>query len=297
MSNELKYNKWVKYPNGVIYPSDSITVQDNLTPGIYKIGYHPQKSEFFLEPNNFVHDDLIFHESAEYIAIMEEIKSFWNLRNVYEQNSYVHKRGLLLAGAPGTGKTSLINLCLDWFFNEVKGIVVSISSMNQLLTYCNMHKTRIREIEPTTPMICIIEDIDGYVYGGNEAETELLNILDGNNQINNVLYIATTNYPEKLSSRLSRPGRFDVKIEIKFPTKSERELYLRSKLGDISNMSEWLDKTEDMTLATISEIVKQYKIYNKSLDNILETLEGYSKIKSSHQFNKKSSDSIGFNRH
>lgn len=295
MENELKYNKWVKYPNGHILPSDDIVVIDNLDSEIYRCYYSDKMGEYFLIANSFVHDNLIHHESDEYNIIMEEIKSFWNMGDEYKKNKYVHKRGMLLAGAPGTGKTSLINLCLEWYFKEIKGIVISVSNYNELACYSALHKLRIREIEPSRPIICIFEDIDGYVQNGGDGESILLNLLDGNNQIDDVMYICTTNYPERLTDRLSRPGRFDVKVEIKFPTRKEREIYLENKLGSISNIKEWLDETENKTMAFISEMVKQFKIYKNPLPVILDKLDSYAKIaKSSVSFNKEEKV-IGFN--
>jgi len=268
---------------------------DKLDSQIYKINYNDQKGEYFLEGNNFIHDDLIFHESEEYEIIMEEIQSFWNMKDIYEENNYVHKRGIMLAGAPGTGKTSLINLCFDWFFKEIKGLVFIISNGNELFYYSNFHKSRLRQIEPTMPIIVVFEDIDGYISYDQNYESLLLNILDGNNQINNVMYFATTNYPERLTERLSRPGRFDIKVEIKFPTRKEREIYLNKKLGDVNNLNKWLDETENKSFAFISEMVKQYKIYKKPLDIILNRLDDYAKIaKTSTSFNKEEKQ-IGFN--
>lgn len=89
-----------------------------------------------------------------------------------------------------------------------------------------------RVIEPNRPILCIIEDIDGLVED-SYYETALLNILDGIGQMENTIYLGTTNFPEKLKERiLNRPSRFDRRYEIKQPNDELREYYFRKKLTE-----------------------------------------------------------------
>ena len=61
------------------------------------------------------------------------------------------------------------------------------------------------------------------------AESEYLSLLDGENQIGNVVYVATTNYPEKLDKRFTdRPSRFDVVQKISMPNEDGKKiLYIK----------------------------------------------------------------------
>jgi SpoVK/Ycf46/Vps4 family AAA+-type ATPase len=89
-----------------------------------------------------------------------------------------------------------------------------------------------RVIEPERQLLCIIEDIDG-LCDDNYYETELLNILDGIGQMENTIYLATTNYPEKLKERiLNRPSRFDRRYKIEKPDSNIRKFYFEKKLRD-----------------------------------------------------------------
>ena len=67
------------------------------------------------------------------------------------------------------------------------------------------------------------------------GDSELLQWLDGSHQINKVINIATTNYPERLDRRIvSRPRRFDRIIKIEAPAARIRETYLAKKLPDMA---------------------------------------------------------------
>jgi hypothetical protein len=66
-----------------------------------------------------------------------------------------------------------------------------------------------------------------------ENSGPLLNILDGIGQMENTIYLATTNYPEKLKERiLNRPSRFDRRYKIEKPDSNIRKFYFEKKLRD-----------------------------------------------------------------
>ena len=73
--------------------------------------------------------------------------------------------------------------------------------------------------------------------------------MDGELQIDNVLFVATTNYPEKLDRRLvCRPSRFDIIRKVGMPTASAREVYLQTKnkrlCSDSAELADWVKQTE-----------------------------------------------------
>ena len=99
----------------------------------------------------------------------------------------------------------------------------------------------------------------------------------GVKQINNVVYIGTTNYPEKLAERISsRPSRFDRRYQIDLPSSDIRKAYLENKLGKESkDISDIVKKTEGMSLAHLKELVISVKIFGSSFKEAIEQLEGY----------------------
>lgn len=115
-----------------------------------------------------------------------------------------------------------------------------------------------RRIEPERPLICVLEDINEMVdqYG----EHALLALLDGETQIDNVVFVATTNYPERLDQRLvNRPSRFDEIIKIGMPSAEARSVYFRARLNKMElsdgKLAEWVKDTEGLSIAHLKEIV------------------------------------------
>ena len=119
----------------------------------------------------------------------------------------------------------------------------------------------IRRIEPTRPLILVMEDIDEMI--GGHGEHEILSLLDGEKQIDNIVQIATTNHPERLGARiLNRPSRFDERIFVGMPSAESRLAYIQNALerGGLealegAELMRWRDDTEGMSIAHLRELI------------------------------------------
>ena len=105
----------------------------------------------------------------------------------------------------------------------------------------------------------------------------MLNILDGVKQIENVVYIATTNYPEKLQERITnRPSRFDRRYEVQMPSGEIREAYIKNKLTDEDlkkiDIKKWVELTDGMSLSHLKELVISVVVMGKDFDESIATL-------------------------
>jgi SpoVK/Ycf46/Vps4 family AAA+-type ATPase len=131
-----------------------------------------------------------------------------------------------------------------------------------------------RKIEPDRPVVCLFEDIDAIIeeYG----DSELLGWLDGSHQINKVINIATTNYPERLDRRIvSRPRRFDRIIKIEAPTAGMRETYLKKKLPELAGNGElglWVKLTDGLSFAALAELVISVACLGNNLEDTIKLL-------------------------
>lgn len=297
----MVYSQWLQRGENTFFPTDNAKTVKKIPPGIYDMQVD-QNQGFYLFKKTLHLDEMIELDCEEGRDVIKSVESFWEREEKFKEYGFIYKRGLLLYGPPGTGKTSLINILADKLIKQKKGIVFTINNPNDLELYAKVIPQIVREIEPETPIITIIEDIDG-LCRRTSTETLLINVLDGIEQLKNVVYIATTNYLEALPERiLNRPNRFDRRIKIGFPTEKTRLDYIKFKLKkeDLKkiDVKKWLKETEGMTISHIGELIKSVIIMGNSFEESIKLLKELAeKPQSSHDYNKHNngSGSIGFN--
>jgi len=111
-------------------------------------------------------------------------------------------------------------------------------------------KLGFRKIQPDTPVITILEDIDKY----ESVEDQLLDFLDGKTNINHHIVIGTSNNTEDISNSYLRPSRLDLKIEMPFPSDITRKEYLKFKGVPEEKIDKLVEKTNGFSLADLKEI-------------------------------------------
>lgn len=269
-----------------------------LPAGYYSYYYDHQKGMVIFKKIKIITDDILYLPDSTLEHILEDFQKFWKNRKLYEKYEFIYKRAYLMYGPAGCGKTSLISLLAKELIKK-NGIILNINDLGQIDVYDRAIKD-IREIEKNKPIIVIIEDIDGFTE--SNVVSRLLNILDGAYQTDNVIIIATTNYPEKLEERFSsRPSRFDVRVLIDIPSADVRKFYIESKLKaeDLKNidLNEWIKLTEGFTLDHLKELILLTFVlendFNESLSRIREMLKNI-KIKPVSIKNSSISSGIGF---
>lgn len=209
---------------------------DHLPAGIYSVG-SSQRIGIYLQARKAISDNLLNLPSLGCQAILDEIDKFWDMAPKFKELGFVHKRGILLHGEPGTGKTSIMHLLIQQMIK--KGGIVLLGDPGSVAAGMAL----VRDREPDRPIFVPLEDVDGMLSGGGEQM--LLNLLDGANQVNGVVFFATTNYIKKLPPRLtSRPSRFDIIKEIGMPSPEDMVTYVRYVTPDA---------VSDDTVASIAE--------------------------------------------
>lgn len=273
--DSLNYSQWAIQSGGRYTPAMSTTPQ--LPSGFYEIGHDGQMGTF-MELKKVNTDELYQLPSPELTDIIEDIEKFWNRADRYKEYGFLHKRGILLYGEPGAGKSGIIQLCTKHLIEKMNGIVINLTNGDQIELYSKFISS-LRTVEPNRPLIVILEDIDGIAGEGTWSTSMLLNLLDGVKQIDNVVYIATTNYPEKLEERITnRPSRFDRRYEVEAPNAEVREAYIKNKLNkrDLAkiNIKDWVKKTEGMSLAHMRELVISVVTMDNSFEDTIARLNG-----------------------
>lgn len=147
-------------------------------------------------------------------------------------------KGVLLVGAPGTGKTLLARAVAG----EANVPFFSISGSDFVEMFVGVGASRVRDLfeqgKKHAPCLIFIDEIDavgrqrGAGLGGGHDEREqtlnqLLVEMDGFDSNEGIILIAATNRPDILDSALLRPGRFDRRIVVNMPDVKGREEILR----------------------------------------------------------------------
>lgn len=265
--SEEKCTLWVK--EGDIYTPD-VTIQlvNSLPSGVYKMILHDRMWRATTVPVKT--DELYTFPDNLTDVILTEVENFWNKKDIYEQHNIVHKRGILLCGAPGCGKTSVIQL-LSKQIVEKQGIVFVASDRDSFIGLMDNIKT-IKEIEKDRPIITIVEDVDQIItsFGG---DAPILDFLDGSKSIANHLCVLTSNDTSDLSEALLRPSRIDLIYEIPNPTSEIRCSYFKKKGVDPERITEMTRATEGFSFAELKEVFVAVQVMGKSLTDVVKRIK------------------------
>lgn len=208
--------------------------------------------------------------------VINLVERFWESEKDYKEgNEFIvggaaFKAGIMIYGPPGSGKSCTLKIVSNKLI-ERGGTVFYASCAPQLIM---RFLTDFAKIEKNRKSIVILEDIDSLIQ--NHGESVYLEMLDSARTIDNVLFIATTNYPQHLDPRIyNRPGRFSHVIKIGLPGPKTREAYLKAILKNHRDVKEIVEKSDGFTIdhltALINAVYREKKVLNSEV-NRLRTL-------------------------
>ena len=174
------------------------------------------------------------------------------------------KRGVLLHGAPGTGKTHTIR----YLIGELPGVTVVVISgygLRWIAEACSVARM-------LQPSVVVIEDVDliaeerGHRPGQHPLLFQLLNEMDGLAEDANVTFLLTTNRPELLETALAaRPGRIDHAAELPLPDADARRkllaLYQGSLVLELSDPEAVITRTDGVTASFLKELLRRAALF------------------------------------
>lgn len=169
---------------------------------------------------------------------LTEIVDFLKNPKKFLEIGAVIPKGILLMGAPGTGKTLLARAVAG----EAGVAFFAISGSEFVEMFVGVGASRVRDLfkmaKQTAPAIIFVDEIDAVgrsrgtgVGGGNDEREQTLNQIlvemDGFEPNEKVIVMAATNRPDVLDPALLRPGRFDRRVTIDLPDRNDREEILK----------------------------------------------------------------------
>lgn len=250
-----------------------------VKPGIYSI--QKNMSGMFLQETSFV-TDKILEEFVQTETVTKRIYAFFNKLEVYKEFGIeVPKRGALLYGPAGSGKSTIISkACRDICVSGDTAVVIWPTDKYEAYDVKDFIQTF--EYKGVSKLIFIVEDIGGIEMDQirMKSDSSLLSLLDNQEKTFSIAtyIIATTNFPAALMANLTnRPGRFDDKFDVGYPPPDARASLLKffSKDKATPEQIELIKKKEyaEFNPAHIKEAFIRSAIYDRTLEDVLKEMK------------------------
>jgi len=265
---------------------------------------------------------ITFKEVAGLIEAKEEIEEvvqFLKSPQKFHKLGARIPRGILLVGAPGTGKTLLARAVA----NEADAPFYYVSGSDFVELFVGVGANRVRDMfamaKKDSPSIVFIDEIDavgrqrGAGLGGGHDEREqtlnqILVEMDGFETDDTTIVIAATNRPDILDPALLRPGRFDRRVVLDLPSIEDRKailnLHTKDKpLAEDADLKVIAERTPGFSGADLANLVNEAAILagreNQQKITQIDLAEATEKVmlgpeRKSHVLNKKEKDTVAY---
>jgi ATPase family associated with various cellular activities (AAA) len=174
------------------------------------------------------------------------------------------KRGVLLYGAPGTGKTHTVGYLIGQM-PAATVVILAGGALELIGQACSVARL-------LQPSVIVVEDVDliaeqrGMHRGAHPLLFQLLNEMDGLGEDVDVTFLLTTNRADILETALAeRPGRVDHAAELPLPDAAARRklitLYQGSLALDLSDLATVIERTEGVTASFLKELLRKAALF------------------------------------
>jgi hypothetical protein len=261
------YTHWLKDHN-TYSPVGDVSVEDEFQKSAYKVRMTMSGVVFDrIKPKTA---ELFKFRSGPMEEVLSEIDKFWDLEPEYKKLGLLHNRGILLYGPPGSGKSSIVAQTVE-MITKRGDVVMYADDIN----YLKQGLLAFRSVEPKRKVVVVLEDADDHM---KYSEQAFLHLLDGQDSIEGVLFLASTNYIERFPERALRSGRFDKKVHVPQPPLEGRLVYLKNKLlphkmETIKEIERLADETDGMSFGDLLELVTAVYALKEPVEKVLSRLK------------------------
>jgi len=155
--------------------------------------------------------------------VLQDCTHFWQSAALYQQQGIPYRRGYLLHGMPGAGKTSLIFAIAGRLGSDVFLLSLSQGNLTDISLLRLLSQVPVGTVLLLEDVDCLFQERKGEEAGKGVTFSGLLNAIDGIAAPEGLLLFMTTNHREKLDPALIRPGRVDYELEFGPATREQAE--------------------------------------------------------------------------
>ncbi|HVS43081.1 MAG TPA: ATP-dependent zinc metalloprotease FtsH [Candidatus Dormibacteraeota bacterium] len=224
---------------------------------------------------------------------LEEVVDFLREPQKYQRLGGTIPKGVLLVGAPGTGKTLLARAVAG----EAGVAFMSISASEFVEMIVGVGAARVRDLfakaRAAAPAIVFIDELDaigrsrasGMRLGGTDEQEQTLNQIltemDGFDSREGVIVLAATNRADVLDAALLRPGRFDRRVLVQPPDRAGRAAILRIHTREVPlapdvDLDDLAQQTTGLVGAELRNLVNEAALLAARLDHDAVTRSDFS---------------------
>lgn len=236
--------------------------------GTYRFDYNDQ-FQTVAKPIRKSWSDQYIELNDDASKLYDDITTFFEQKDEVFSDQDQAKRGTLLYGPPGNGKSMTIRKSVNDLIDNENALCF-VMEPDKLSDFSDIDP--FRQVLSNQNVIFLIEEITEFGEGDS-----LLEFLDGGLSWNNSYIVATTNYPEQLDANImDRPGRFDQTVHVDHPNYENRKKFL-NELYDEPVTKEAINKSDGLSLAYLKEATVRAKLYDIELTTAIH------EIKNQHQ--------------
>lgn len=216
----------------------------------------------------------IFIDEEMKRGLLKDIENFKDNKKWFTDRGIPYKRGYMLSGLPGNGKTTMSLAIGKYCKMDVYALnLLKADNLSNLMSSIRKNS------------LLLIEDIDA-VFDGRKSSNKnisfsnFLQYLDGALYTEGLITIITTNHPEKLDPALVRPGRIDMKLDINNPTHNTVMKYLDMFYEEkrYMNLNGDGDTELGISMADVQNICLMNEKYADAFNIIFNTINKKAKV-------------------